>query len=237
MTGRLFVVSLPVLGLLAGCVSSPRLTADAGNEVIVGDRLPAPEAADVTQLAATRPFALGPLDQVKVQVSGLEALTTETQIDNGGRIQLPLIGSIVAAGKTLDQLTVDLTSAYRRTYVKDPLVSVALVETKSLYITVEGAVRLPGVYPAFGPLRLNGALALAQGANEFAAFDNVAVFRMVDGKQHAAIFNLKDIRRGRYEDPQIFPNDTVIVGESAIRRVFRDIIQTAPFVAVFRPFG
>ena len=53
----------------------------------------------------------------------------------------------------------------------------------------------------------------------------------------AAIFSMKDIRKGLYADPDIYSGDVVVVGDSAVRRVFRDIVQTAPFIAVFRPFG
>ena len=234
---RFAILAPSALVLLAGCVSSPRLDYHTDNEVIVVDKLSPPAAIDAQTAAAGRPFLLGPLDEVIVQVIGFEEFKTETQIDNGGKVQLPLVGTITAAGKTVSELTDELNVAYRKTYIRNPMVTVTLKETKSLYVTLEGAVRKPGIYPAFGPLRLNGALALAEGTNEFAAFDNVAVFRMINGKQHAALFNLKDIRKGRYEDPEIYPNDTIIVGESAVRRVFRDVIQTAPFVAVFRPFG
>jgi polysaccharide export outer membrane protein len=108
---------------------------------------------------------------------------------------------------------------------------------KSQYVTIEGDVKLPGVYQAVGQMRLSTAIALAQGENEYAALENVAVFRSISGKRYAAIFSIKDIRNGVYADPEIFPNDTVIVGESSFRRLFRDIVQTSPFIAVFRPFG
>ena len=185
-----------------------------------------------------RPFVLGPLDKVAMKIIGYpEFDQNELQVDSSGRLQLPLVGSVVAAGKTPGALSEELTAAYMRTVLRRPSVNIAVVEVLSQRVTVEGAVRMPGLYPVPGPLRLNSAIALAQGLNEFAALDNVAVFRTVDGKRYAAIFRLRDIRRGLYADPEIYAGDTIIVGESGVRRAFRDIVQTAPFVAVFRPFG
>lgn len=233
----LLIVAAVATSLLGGCAGSPRLESNPANQVQIVDQLAPPRPDEAARLAAAREFVIGPFDEVAVRVIGFDGLDSRVQVDSGGRIQLPLIGSVLAAGKTPATLSNELTSAYEQTYLRRPNVTVSIVEIKSLYITVEGAVRRPGVFPAVGPLRLQGAVALAEGTNDFAAFDNVAVFRIIDGKQYAAIFSLRDIRSGLYEDPEIYPNDTVIVGESQVRRLFRDFIQTAPFIAAFRPFG
>lgn len=235
-TVLLGLVSAAVL-LCGGCQNSPRLTQNPANQIEVVSSLAPPNPADAAAAAASRGYAIGPFDQLIVRVIGYDGYDTETQVDTAGHIQLPLVGSIVAAGKTPAQLSQDLDEAYGRTYLKKPTVSVVVKEIKSQYVTVDGAVRTPGVFPVVGPMRLSGAIALAQGTNEFAQLSNVAVFRVINGKQHAALFNLRDIRKGLYEEPEIYANDTIIVGDSQVRRVFRDVIQTAPFVAVFRPFG
>jgi polysaccharide biosynthesis/export protein len=56
------------------------------------------------------------------------------------------------------------------------------------------------------------------------------IFRTVEGKQLAALYNLKAIRRGNYDDPEVFANDVVVVGDSSARRLFRDILQVVPLL-------
>ncbi len=183
-------------------------------------------------------YLIGPADVLDILVVGFpEFSSKESQVDFAGKIQLPLIGSVMAAGKTLEQLSSDLQAAYDSSYLRRPLVTASLKEVKSRFVTVEGAVKQPGLYPVPTRLTLVSAISLAEGTTEFAQLRKIAVFRTVQGKRYAAIFDLKDIRLGRYEDPVIRHGDVVVVGNSAVRRIFRDIVQTAPFVAVFRPFG
>jgi polysaccharide export outer membrane protein len=63
---------------------------------------------------------------------------------------------------------------------------------------------------------------------ELAKLDDVVVFRKVNGQRYAALYNLQAIRRGNYDDPQIYANDVVIVGESGARRLFRDLLAIVP---------
>jgi polysaccharide export outer membrane protein len=82
-----------------------------------------------------------------------------------------------------------------------------------------------------GNMSLMRAVAGAKGASEYARLDDVVVFRTVGGKQMAALYNLSAIRRGLYPDPQIYPNDIVIVGDSKARRMFQRFIEAAPTLA------
>ena len=74
------------------------------------------------------------------------------------------------------------------------------------------------------------AVATARGIDEFAKLDDVVVLRTVNGQRYAGLYNLAAIRRGNYVDPDIFANDTVIVGESKQRRMFRDFLQLVPLL-------
>ena len=80
------------------------------------------------------------------------------------------------------------------------------------------------------------ALALARGPTRVAALDEVVVFRMVEGKRMGALFDVNAIRKGQASDPQIEGNDMVIVGFSSVKGAYRDFLQTAPFLNVFRNF-
>jgi polysaccharide export outer membrane protein len=105
-----------------------------------------------------------------------------------------------------------------------------LEETTSQVFTVDGQVTQPGSYPAIGNITLMRAVATAKGVGEFARMDDVVVFRTVDGKPLAALYNLGAIRRGIYPDPKIYANDVIIVGDSNARRMFQKFLQVAPLL-------
>jgi polysaccharide export outer membrane protein len=104
-------------------------------------------------------------------------------------------------------------------------------------ITVEGAVDQPGIYPIAGALTLLQAVALSGGTAEDADLENVIIFRTVEGERRAARFDLRDIRRGATEDPQVFGNDVVVVVQSNSRRRYAELLRALPVVGVFwRPY-
>ena len=75
------------------------------------------------------------------------------------------------------------------------------------------------------------AIANAKGAAEYARLDDVVVFRSVNGKKMAALYNLTAIRKGLYPDPRIYANDIVVVGDSKARRMFQQFIQMFPLLS------
>ena len=105
-----------------------------------------------------------------------------------------------------------------------------LKETVSQVITVDGQVKEPGLYPVIGRMTLMRAIATAKGADEFAKLNDVVVFRTVSGQKMAALYNLKAIRRGFYDDPEVYANDVVVVGDSQARRLFKDALQIVPLL-------
>jgi polysaccharide export outer membrane protein len=95
-------------------------------------------------------------------------------------------------------------------------------------VTVDGQVNRAGSYPVVGRVTLMRAVALAGGTNEFAKLQDVVVFRDVGNQKYVGIYNLEGIRRGNYPDPEIFPNDVVVVGDSPARRRFKDVLAVVP---------
>lgn len=189
--------------------------------------LPPPNRGDL--VAADRPYLIGAFDKLVIDVFGIEELTKkEIQADASGRISFPLVGVIEAAGLTPGELATVLADRLRGRFIRDPQVTVNLQETVSQVVTVDGEVEEPGLYPVVGRMTLMRAVATAKGTTEFARMQNVAVFRTVDGKRLAGLYNLSAIRRGAYDDPEIFANDVVIVGDNATRRLFRDAFATLP---------
>lgn len=218
-----------VLAPLGGCVGSGSIGGASNVQVLSGTELPAPDRTDL--LSDSRPYLIGPFDKLKIDVFGIDELSKkEVQTDASGRISFPLAGVIEAAGRTPGEIEEELESRLRSRYVRDPQVTVNLSETVSQVITVDGQVREPGLFPVVGRMTLMRAVATAKGTSEFAKLDDVVIFRTVKGQDFAALYNLQAIRRGSYEDPEVFANDIVIVGDSKARRLFKDALQLVPLL-------
>ena len=190
------------------------------------------------QVGASRPYLVGPFDKLLIDVFGVEAMSErKVQVDASGRISFPLVGSFEVAGLTPFEIEDELETRLAQAFVRDPQVTVNLEETVSQVITVDGQVMKPGLYPVLGRMTLMQTIATAQGTSEFAKLEDVVVFRTSEGQRYAALYNLAAIRRGYYDDPEMYAGDVVVVGESRARRLFRDLLAispllTSPLVAV-----
>ena len=182
-------------------------------------------------------YRVGSDDVLQVQVFNEPELTRdEVRVDDTGEISLLLIGMVQAAGKNTTELARDIEDRYRQHYLRNPSVVVSVKTAARRIVTVEGEVKMPGVYEIEGPYTLLSAIARAQSPTPTAKLDQVMVFRTVDGKRAGAVFNLSAIRGGNQADPQILPGDVVIVGYSALRGAYRDFLASAPILAIFRTY-
>jgi polysaccharide export outer membrane protein len=207
---------LPLLAIM-GC-ASPKMI-DTGRVTIVeAEALPAPQQADL--IVDTRPQLIGPGDVISVEVFGLSELSREVRVDSDGHIALPLAGALNVSGLNPETIARDVETRLQANFVRDPRVSVGIVEAVSQVVTVDGEVNRPGAYPVTGESTLMRAIARAQGASVNADAKHVVIFRTVEGQQMAALYDLRAIRLGAYADPQVYPNDVVVVGESTARRIF-----------------
>lgn len=160
---------------------------------------------------------------------------TATSVDRLGFLPLPLLGPVKAAGKTSDELAKDIAGLLTPRFVLHPHVTVTVVTAALQRITVEGEVRQPGIYPVTGPTTLTQAIALAKGTPRTARLEDVVVFRTINGQRMAARFNLKYVRAARDPDPELAPDDVVVVGFSEARGAWEDFLRTFPVLNVFGP--
>lgn len=220
------LVCLALTACAAGkpLVSTNRLT-------VVPDRsaMPAPSRTDLT--APDRPALIGPLDTIQVDVFNVPDLSRELQVDAGGRIAMPLIGTVDARGRTAQELATSIEAALRGRYVRNPEVTINIKSSVSQVVTVDGQVVEPGLYPVTNQMTLMRAVASAKGLAEFARQDDIVILRTVEGRKMAGLYNISAIRRGEYDDPPIFANDVIVVGDSPQRRLFRDLVAVSPLVA------
>lgn len=205
-------------------VSSDRLTVVRDSTV-----LPAPNRKDLT--APDRPSLIGPLDTLQVDVFNVPDLSREMQVDASGRISMPLVGTVEASGKTAAELSKSIEAALRQRYVRNPEVTVNIKSSVSQVVTVDGQVVEPGLYPVTNQMTLMRAIASAKGMSEFARVNDVVILRTVDGRRMAGLYDVAAIRQGVYDDPPIYANDVIVVGDSPQRRLFRDFVALSPLLA------
>ena len=137
---------------------------------------------------------------------------------------------MTAGGLSIAELEAEIERRLRAKYFRDPQVSVSLLEIESAKVTVDGQVMKPGVYPVMPNMTLMQSVASAAGVTETARLNEVVIFRTVAGTRYAALYDLRAIRRGNYEDPRVFADDIVLIGDSSARRLFRDFIQIIPLL-------
>jgi polysaccharide export outer membrane protein len=173
--------------------------------------------------AASGGYRIEPLDTLDINVSQVEDLSKPVQVDSGGKILLPLVGQIQAAGRTPAELSDDIAAALKKKYMKDPQVVVGVKEAQGEKITVDGAVLAPGMYPLGGPTTLMQAVSMAKGADpHFANVHRVAIFRQVNGERRSAFYDLAQIRTGQAQDPQVYGSDIVVVDTSGSKSFFNN---------------
>lgn len=226
------IAGLATLLLLTGCGGGIHLDRSS-TAVRVADSLPAPDSTELAVDLAN--YRLGPTDVITVSVFAAPELDREAAIDAAGNFSMPLTGTIAAAGKTPKQLESAIEEQLRGKYLKDPNVTVNVKEALAHVVTVDGEVTEPGVYPVVGAMTLQQAIARAKGPSEIADIKKVIVFRTAGGQRMAAMFNLLDIRSGRNNDPQVYGNDIIIVGENATRRFLKDYVTAIPVLGRFIP--
>ena len=222
--GRILGVGLALL--LAACAGTRggSIPYDVGN-------FGTPDAPKVSAVDDT--YKLAPLDTVGITVFQVADLSRDYPIDQSGRLTMPLLGRVDAVGLSTTELGNAIAARLNAKYLRDPNVTVVLKESASRVVTVDGSVRQPGIYPATGPLSLVQVVALARGADELSNPHRVAIFRTIGGKRMAAAFDLVSIRRGKEQDPPIYPGDTVVVDGSGVRQAQRELMQSLPLASIF----
>lgn len=181
-------------------------------------------------------YRVGAQDLLEISVFQVPDLSRTVRVSTSGEVSLPLIGVVHAGGRTVHEVEREITDRLEKGYLQNPQVSVFVKEFTSQRVTLEGAVQKPGIYPLTGQTSLLQAIAMAQGLSDLADPRAVVVFRVIDGQKKAAAFDLKLIRKGKAEDPQIYGDDIVVVEESGSRSFFSRIIKAMPVLGVFGGF-
>lgn len=223
------VAFVAISSLTSGCAST------RSDEVAYSpEGFAAPDIPTIKAIASD--YRIAPLDKVSVTVFQVEQLSGEYQVDLTGRITMPLVGAVEAVNLTTDELQERLKQRLSVDYLKNPDVTVGILAATGSSITIEGAVRKPGLYPNFGKMTLVQSLAIGGGLDASANPKRVFVFRQVNGERLIAGFDLTTIRKGQDPDPEIYRGDIIIVEGSQTKETWQQVIQGVQIFGIFRPF-
>jgi len=154
-------------------------------------------------------YQIGPEDLLDISVWKNVELSKIVPVRPDGKVSLPLVNDIQAAGLTPNELRDQITTRLAE-YIPAPEVSVMVREVHSRKVSVVGNVKMPGRYDIKSPMTVLEAIALAQGLTDFAARDRIVVLRQQDGSTQHIPFNYRKVG----DDQQNFfvrPGDIIVV--------------------------
>lgn len=161
--------------------------------------------------AATAEYLIGPEDVLDISVWKNPELSRKVPVRPDGRVSLPLINDIQAAGLTPSQLRDQLAKRLAE-FVPSPEVSVIVSEVQSLKVAVVGAVKTPGRFMLKSPATVLECIALAQGLTEFANRERIVVLRQNNGSTQRIPFNYRKVSEGDEQDNFfVRPGDIIVV--------------------------
>ena len=180
-------------------------------------RQPDPTAAAAARgrearlVADDRDYKIGPEDVLDISVWKNPDLSRTVPVRPDGKISLPLVNDIQAAGLTPSRLRQELTQRLSE-FVPSPEVAVIVREVNSASVAVVGAVRTPGRYSIRSPSTVLELIAVAQGFTDFAARDRIVVLRRVGRTDTRIPFNYRNLADGSVQDNFfVQPGDIIVV--------------------------
>ncbi|MBL8564360.1 MAG: polysaccharide export protein [Hyphomicrobiaceae bacterium] len=220
---------------LGSASEAPKSASNPSNSTVAATD-PSVKATAASLTAVAQPgnaaYKIGPFDVLDVSVFKVPELSKTVQVSDAGTVNLPLVGEMVAGGRTAREVEQELTKTLGDKYLQKPQVTVLVKEYNSQRVTLEGAVKKPGVFPIQGRLTLLQALATAQGLDP-SADSTVVIFRDQDGKRAAARFDVSEVRSGAVADPQLQAGDVVVAGSSALKEAWNNFLRALPIASAF----
>jgi polysaccharide export outer membrane protein len=205
-----------LLGVLlaAVCVTHAVVAQEqsAANTAAAGSAGPSPSVAAVDpRLEAASAFQIGPEDILDISVWKNPELSRVVPVRPDGKVSLPLVNDIQAAGLTPATLRQQVTERLSE-FIPAPEVSVMVREVHSRKVAVVGAVKTPGRFELKSPMTVLEVIALAQGFTDFAARDRIVVLRQNGATTTRMPFNYRKIADGAEQDNFLVkPGDIVVV--------------------------
>jgi polysaccharide export outer membrane protein len=180
--------------------------------------LSAASAARAQQAAppATPPlpagYVIGPEDVLSIVFWRDKDISGDVTVRPDGKISLPLINEVQAAGSTPEQLRIALVTAAAK-YIEDPSATVIVKEIHSRKVFITGNVAKPGTFPLGLEMNVLQLIASAGGLLEYADSGNITIIGIANGKNQYRKFNYNDVVKKKRVEQNVLlkPGDTVVV--------------------------
>jgi polysaccharide biosynthesis/export protein len=172
----------------------------------------APKGAPEVKTTSDPDYKIGPQDVVRIDVWKEPEISRTTPVRPDGRISLPLLNDVQAAGLTPTQLAANISEGLKK-FITNPQVTVGVNEINSRRVYVTGEVTKPGAFPLQAGMTILQALTSSGGFTQFAKIKGIYVLRTEDGKQVKHPFNYKDVVKGKKPEDNIVlqPGDVIVV--------------------------
>lgn len=210
--GTIFFILVLFCGTLMGQSANPNQTdREAGNAAATTS--PSQPGASSRNTRADETYVIGDDDVLAIDVWKDPEISKQIPVRSDGKISLPLVGEVVAAGKTPPQLEQEITTRLRG-YITDPQVTVIVQQINSQKYNMLGQVNKPGSFPLIVGTTIVDAIASSGGLRDFAKKKSIYILRPNPGGGETRIpFNYDKFLKG--QDPtqniQIKPRDTIVV--------------------------
>jgi len=171
-----------------------------------------PATAPVAPVSPSADYVIGPDDRLSVLFWRDKDISADVVVRPDGKISLPLLNEIQAAGFTPEQLRTHVADAASK-YIEQPNVTVVIREIHSRNVYITGKVTKSGTYTLAGDMNVMQLIALAGGVLEYADDRNIVVIRSEGGRQQYHRFNYRDVigHKNPQQNIQLRPGDTVVV--------------------------
>lgn len=196
------LVSVVLIGTLVGSASAQAAPATA----------PAHDSATSGDKPHDDTFVIGNDDVLAINVWKEPDISRSIPVRSDGKISLPLVGEVQAAGLTPLKLEKDIAERLK-SYISEPEVTVMVQQVNSQKFNILGQVNKPGSYVIANSPTVLDALALAGGFRDFAKKKSIYVLRHGPGGEVRLAFNYKDVSQGKNmeQNVKLQPGDTIIV--------------------------
>ena len=205
------------VGVLLLCaLTSTAVWAQAGTSA--SDKSSAPAAtANASETATGKPhdagYVIGSADVLAINVWNEPNVSRSVPVRSDGKISLPLVGEVQAAGRTPLALEQEITGRLKG-YIAEPTVTVIVQQINSQKFNILGQVARPGSFPLTSATTVLDAIAIAGGFRDFAKQKSIYVLRQnPDGTQARLPFNYKDVVKGKNleQNVKLQPGDSIVV--------------------------
>ena len=166
----------------------------------------------VAGVALPAGYVIGAEDVLSIVFWRDKDMSADVVVRPDGKISLPLLNDMQAAGFTPDQLRANIMKAAAK-FVQEPNATVVVKEIHSRKVYVTGMVVKGGTFPLSGDMTVMQAIALAGGLQEYADSKNIVIIRKEGGRERYFKFNYKDVLKQKNVEQNLLlkPGDTVVV--------------------------